>query len=135
MLKKGQVAIEYLILTAFLLVVVIIIFGYSFVVLNENSKLEVAKSSVRALVTASDQVSVLGPGNAIIVKFELPDNAQSVDARGHGVNVRLNQLAGISDVVDYSVSNITPVSLPAGFGVYNVRVEAVDENVVFTVVS
>lgn len=128
-------AFEYLVLTAFLLVVAIILFAYSFFVLVENSKISVALSSVRSLATASDQVSVLGPGNAVIVRISLPDNVESVTALGKGINFRLNQLSGQADVTEYTIADITPASLPAGFGVYDVKVEAGDQNVTLSVVG
>ena len=114
---RGQVAFEYLILTAFLLIVAIILFAYSFFVLVENSKISVALSSVRSLAAASGQVSVLGPGNAVIVRISLPDNVESATALGKGINFRLNQLSGATDVTEYSIADITPVRLTAGLGV------------------
>ena len=133
--KRGQVAFEYLILTAFLLIVAIILFAYSFFVLIENSKISVALSSVRSLAAASDQVSVLGPGNSAIVRIHLPDNVESANATNKSINFRLNQLSGQTDVTEYSIADITPVSLPNGFGVYDVKVEVVDENVTLSVVN
>ncbi len=133
--KKGQVALEYLILTAFVLIIIIIIFAYSFVVLMENSKIEVALSSVRKLASAADQVSALGPENTVIVRIELPDNASGFQVGESSVSMRLTQLAGITDVVEYSSASITPASLPSTFGSYSIKVEVVDANVVFSVIS
>lgn len=132
--KKGQAAFEYLILTAFILFIIVIIFGYSFFVLVENSKVKVALSSARTLAVAADQVSMLGPGNSVIVKVELPDNVSSAEASAKHIAFRLAQLAGTTDVVEYSVADITPVTLPSGFGTYRIKVEAVDQNVVLEVV-
>lgn len=133
--KRGQVAFEYLILTAFLLIVAIILFAYSFFVLIENSKTSVALSSVRSLAAAADQVSVLGAGNSVIVRISVPDNVESITSLGSSINFRLNQLSGQVDVTEYSISDITPASLPNALGVYDVKVEVVDENVVLSVVD
>ncbi len=76
--KKGQVATEYLIITGFILVIVTVVFVYSFVSNNQNIKTSQANNSLDKLVNKADLVYALGPDNNQFVDITLPWDIQSL---------------------------------------------------------
>jgi hypothetical protein len=76
--KKGQVATEYLIITAFILIVVTVVFVYSFISNNQNIKINQANNALDKLVNKADLVYALGPDNNQFVDITLPTDVQSL---------------------------------------------------------
>ncbi|MFA4855884.1 MAG: hypothetical protein WC634_04860 [archaeon] len=70
--KKGQVATEYLIITGFSLVMVTLIFSYSYISNNENIRVSQANTALDRMVNAADLVYALGPDNNQFVEIEFP---------------------------------------------------------------
>jgi uncharacterized protein (UPF0333 family) len=70
--NKGQVATEYLMITGFILVAVMLIFSYSYISNNQNIRISQANTSIDRLVNAADLVYALGPDNNQFVEIEFP---------------------------------------------------------------
>ncbi|MBI5553701.1 MAG: hypothetical protein HY917_03065 [Candidatus Diapherotrites archaeon] len=74
---KGQVATEYLVMLAFLLVAIVFVFSFALMSYRANSDVVSMKTSVNALAAAADQVYALGPGNTLFVEITVSDTVQS----------------------------------------------------------
>ncbi len=70
--NKGQVATEYILLTGFILIIVTLIFTYSFVTNTQNIKISQANTAIDKLANAADLVYALGPDNVKIVQVVFP---------------------------------------------------------------
>lgn len=76
--KKAQVATEYLILTAFILISVAIIFVFSFLNYSQNIRVAKASETLSKLANAVDDVYVSGEGNSRFVNLSLPDGMKEL---------------------------------------------------------
>lgn len=130
--EKGQVSTEYLVITAFLLAVIGIIFSYALVTLSENAKLSRVDDAVDTLANAANQVSALGPGNTVYVNVDVPNDIYSASASNYEIKYVVTVIGGHSDVWERTKNPITPTTLPTTAGLYVIKVEMADENVVFT---
>jgi len=76
--RKAQVATEYLIITAFILVIVTMIFTYSYVTNNENIKVSQANNALDKLINKADLVYALGPDNNKFVEVTFPRGIEAL---------------------------------------------------------
>ncbi len=76
--KKAQVATEYLMLTAFILISVAIIFVFSFINYSQNMRVAKASETLSKLANAVDDVYVSGEGNSRFVNLSLPDGLKEL---------------------------------------------------------
>lgn len=130
--KGGQVSTEYLVITAFLLVIVGIIFSYSLVILNENAKLSMADDAVKTLANAADHVSSFGPGNTVYVNIYVPNDIYSASAFSNEIEYVVTVVGGHNTASKRTKNPITPTTLPTTPGLYVIKVEMMDENVTLT---
>ena len=131
--KRGQVAIEYMILVMFLLFIITIAAAYAMFVYYENVKINNMRNVVLKLEKASDQVYALGPGNNIFVDINLPAGVTDESiAINKEITYRVELYGGVSDFVVETKGNISEFSLPYEPGVYTIKISAVDQNIVFT---
>ncbi len=70
--KRAQIATEYLIITIFILIVVVILFTYSYINYEQNVKINQVNNVLDSLVNKADYVYSLGPGNVQYVEIALP---------------------------------------------------------------
>lgn len=70
--QKAQVSTEYLLITGFILVIVTIIFTYSFVSSNQNIKASQASNALDRMANAADLVYALGPENTKYIEVAFP---------------------------------------------------------------
>ena len=78
MKKKAQIAIEYLILTSFILTGVIIIFGFSIINYNQNIKAAQTSDAISKLANAIDDVYTRGEGNTRFIKITWPKGMKGI---------------------------------------------------------
>ena len=71
-MSKGQVSLEYMLLTGFLLLAVSAIFLFVSFSLSAQRDLDATSSAVNSLVKCIDQVYALGPGSDVFVDVKLP---------------------------------------------------------------
>ena len=129
--KKGQISIEYLTLTAMLLLVVVLMFVFSVTTLNENTRFNSAYLAVRELVNAADKVSTQN-GSSIVIEVELPSGVSSFETFGNEVKIEMDSYLSIAYIFDSGKTSITPTSLSTDEGTHFIQVESTDENVTFT---
>lgn len=129
---KGQISVEYLTVTAFLLAVVGILFGYSLITLSDNSKLASADAAVKTLANAANSVGSLGSGNAVYVNIDVPNDVQSGSASGYEIKYVVGTMGGGSEASQRVNNSITPASLPLTAGLYVIKVEMADGNILLT---
>jgi len=120
---KGQVGIEYLTITAFLLVIAIILFVFGFVLFNETAKRSKADNAVKALASAANQVYALGPGNIVFVEVELPEGIVFGRTFGKTIEFTLSSFSGNASVFERTNTNLSLVFLPTRQGKHFFRVE------------
>lgn len=89
--KKAQIAMEYLILTGFILVAVALIFSFSFINYNQNIRVAKTGEALAKLANAVDDVYTRGEGNTRFVKITWPDGMKKISivhkcVEGRGVN-------------------------------------------------
>ncbi len=131
-MARGQVAVEYLILGAFLLLFVGTFAGYALTLYYDSVKITALNNSVVSLANAADKVYSLGEGNVVLVEINLPDDVVSSGIIGKDFYFA-RQLGGR---VSYSYGNTIPQlegSLPSTSGIYKIAVKALDSNVSFNV--
>ncbi|MCX6798476.1 MAG: hypothetical protein NTW59_00030 [Candidatus Diapherotrites archaeon] len=75
---RGQIATEYLIVTGFILALVTVIFGYSYVNYDQNIKINQANAVLDMLVNKADYVYALGPDNNQFAEVLIPSNVSTV---------------------------------------------------------
>lgn len=131
--RNAQVAIEYMILVAFLLFIISIATAFSLFTYYENVKINSVRNTIFTMEKAANQVYALGPGNVIFVDIVLP---AGVSDESLAINkeffYRVQLFTGTSDFIADVKGNITEVQLPYSEGVHTIKVEVVDENIVFT---
>jgi uncharacterized protein (UPF0333 family) len=132
---RGQVSIEYLVLTSFLLLVAGILFVYSFSSLSQADCFVKAKNSVEILGNAVEQVSALGEGSQKIVELSLPESMVSFTASNNLINLRLNYNDTINDFWFESNSSISPVDLSTANNYLKLKVSFFDGNILISEVS
>lgn len=76
--RRAQIAMEYLVLTAFIMVAVAIIFSFSFI--NYSQNIGVAKTTevLSKLANAVDEVYTRGEGNTRFVTLSFPDGMKGI---------------------------------------------------------
>lgn len=72
MFSKAQVAMEHLMVTATILILVTIAFSFGFVTFDQNIKIAKARDALTALTGAANEVYTLGEGNARFVDVSFP---------------------------------------------------------------
>lgn len=105
--NRAQIAMEYLILTAFILVAVAIIFSFSFVNYSESIRVAKTTESLSKLANAVDDVYTRGEGNTRFAKVSFPDGMKSISIvhkciDGTQVTAASECGAGGYDDVDFS---------------------------------
>ena len=76
--RRAQIAMEYLVLTAFILVAVAIIFSFTFVNYSESIRAAKTTESLSKLANAVDDVYTRGEGNTRFVEVNFPDGMKGI---------------------------------------------------------
>ncbi|MBU2100256.1 MAG: hypothetical protein ABH850_00855 [Candidatus Micrarchaeota archaeon] len=128
---KGQISIEYLTLTSILLLVVGVLFIFSIITVNENTRFNSAYYAVRELVNAADEVSTIN-GSTIVVEVDLPSDVTSFSVFGNDVTIEMTSFLSTSNIFDSSKASLEPTSLSTDEGTHFIAVTSTDINVTFT---
>jgi len=128
--KKGQVAVEYLMIAGFLLVVIGIAFFYSFSTLNQSTSDSKAVNAVNKIAAAVDQVYAMGPGSKITLTIDLPDNIDSQLVLNNSVGYKANVNGNL---VDYYADTKAKLygALPISGGVNSITLQVSESGQVF----
>lgn len=128
MSPRGQVGLEYLTFTAFLLLVAVVLFAYSFVQYSTTVQLVQAQAATDQIAAAVDFVYAKGPGNTVIVDVTLPSGLTDFRVDQNVVRTTLSQSGGSSTLFTFTKVKITPQYLYYEPGIYSVRVSMGDVN-------
>ncbi|PIN85577.1 MAG: hypothetical protein COV47_01400 [Candidatus Diapherotrites archaeon CG11_big_fil_rev_8_21_14_0_20_37_9] len=128
--KKAQVSIEYLTITAFLLIVSGLVFGFALFSFNENASIAKADDSVTTIVNNANLVASQGNGSKIFFEIDVPPNVTSFEINGKSVTMAVNTSLGSGDMFSYAKPNLTPINLSTHQGVKTLSATFTDGNVV-----
>ena len=127
--KRGQAAIEYVILVGTLMIFLIPVVYYS---LNESSyrlKLNQVDNAVKRLAKVADVVYALGPGAQDVVAVTIPHGVESSSVANYSVNLKVSALGGLSDYGYRTIGNVSG-SVPIQPGTYRILVKHLSEGYV-----
>lgn len=127
--NRGQVGFEYLIFTAFLLLVAVILFSYAFITYSQTVQVVQAQAAVDALSSAVDFVYAKGPGNSVLVEIKLPQGLSSFRVDQNYVIATLDHSGGTSNIFVFTKPHISPTNLYFEEGYYTLQVTMNDVNV------
>jgi len=128
---KAQVAIEYLVIVSFALMVLIPYILYLKDVsqnYSENNKLVIAKNSVDKLGQVADWVYSQGEGAKTKIDILIPEGVDEIILTDHIINWKVRTSSGVSDIYYTTVANITG-SIPTSSGYVNLVVQAIKDGV------
>ena len=125
----GQVAIEYLALFAFLLMVVGVLFAVSFMTVNDSVSFHKIRDSLLRISSAAENISALGEGSMTTVYIELPKDVQSFEAEGNYLRISALYGGGTSDFSESSNASFSYSVLPTGAGSHRLLLEVSDGNI------
>jgi len=128
--RRGQISIEYLVLTGFLLIIVGVMIAFALFSFNESSNLVKAESAIIEIVNQSNWVASLGDGSRVFFEIEVPEGVQSFQINNKQVRMVLNTSAGNTDVFSYAKPNLTPTTFSNNGGRRALSATFVDGNVV-----
>jgi len=128
--QKAQISVEYLVLTAFLLVIVAIMIAFSLFSFNESSNLVKADSTITEIINQSNWVASLGDGSKVFFEVEFPEGVQSFEINNKQVRMVLSTSSGNSDVFGYAKPDLTPTTLSTNGGRRALSATFTDGNVV-----
>ena len=77
--KREQAAVEYLLVTAFVLAVVVIIFAFAFTSYDQSVKISKTNSALATIAKAADEAYLLGEGNTRFFDVSFPAGMQKID--------------------------------------------------------
>ena len=127
--KRGQAAIEYVVLVGTLLVFLIPVVYYS---LNESSygvKVSQIDNAMKRLSKVADVVYALGPGAQDVVVITIPVGVEQAIIGNYSINLKVSLLGGVSDYGYMTVGNVNG-SLPITPGTYRIVLKHMSEGYV-----
>jgi uncharacterized protein (UPF0333 family) len=126
MKKRGQVALEYMLLIGFLTMVVISLIGISMyysketeTTINTNQIDKIAKE----IVDNAESVYYFGEPSKSTIKIFIPQGVKSINITPREINFRVLTTYGETDIFYQSTVNITGNISPA-YGFHYVTIEA-----------
>jgi uncharacterized protein (UPF0333 family) len=127
--KRGQAAIEYIILIGVLLVFLIPVVYYS---LNQSStqvRMSQLENAVKRLAKTADAMQGIGIGAHDVVVITLPQGVEEVEVGNYTINLKVSMAGGISDIGMPTKANITG-SFPSTPGTYRILLQHLNTGVV-----
>ena len=131
--RRAQIGVEYLSLTAFILIAVGIFFAFSLVYFAEVNSNNLSKNATDSLAASANQMASFGSGSSSVVTVDLPDGVQSLDVNyGNEITLVVSTPSGNKVYWSAVDANITPpIVLAKNSGKHLVRVSFVDGNILF----
>src|SRR3989338_1996291 len=78
--QKAQSSVEYLMITAFMLVIIVVIFALSLITTDQNIKTRQTSESLERLMQTADLVYAMGQGNIIFTEVFWPNEVSEISA-------------------------------------------------------
>lgn len=128
--QKGQVSVEYLVMSTFLLLVVGVLSAYAFFNYDQAVKLDMAQHSTDLLGEVADQAYALGTGTVLFAEIELPYGIESYAVSENEVKFVLKAFGGSSDIYAKTTADLNADSvLPTSAARHRIRVSMGGEEV------
>jgi uncharacterized protein (UPF0333 family) len=134
---KAQIAIEYLAIISFALLILIPYTLYLQSVsrnLSEENDLTIASNNVQKIGQISDWVYSQGKPAKTTILIQIPNNVEEISFDGKIMNWKIRTSSGTSDIYYISAANLTGI-LPKSPGYYNVLIQAIENGVNISVSS
>lgn len=128
--EKAQIALEYITITAFMLIVTGILFGFALLMFNESTGLAQADAAVAEIADQANWVASLGDGSKVYFEVTLPNNVQSLELGNKQVRMVYATSVGNSEVYTYAKPNLTPVTISVANQRKTLSATFIDGNVV-----
>lgn len=126
MQKRGQVSLEYLMLVAFVLVVLVplVIYAYDTMEANKDSvHIVQAEQAGNTIVREAEAIYYLGPPSLSRFDVYFPDGLHEVIIASREITFRVHTQYGIDDIVLPSRVNLTGTLTPS-IGMHRITVTA-----------
>lgn len=113
--SKAQSGVEYIVLVAFLLIVITPIFIYAFDMSSRSVRMTRAKEAVDTIAIAADNICSLGGGKTSVdVYMPYGSENYTIGQKTIKLNIRVNGVSG--DVFSMTMCNVTGnISLREGY--------------------
>lgn len=128
MASRAQVGLEYLVFTAFLLLVTAVLFAYAYMNYSTTIQLVQSQAAVDSVASAIDFVYAKGPGNAVIVDIKLPVGLTEFRVDQNVVRATITQYGSPTTLFTFTKATISPNYLYFQEGLYSIRVAMGDTN-------
>jgi hypothetical protein len=128
---KSQVAMEYLIIISFALLVLIpstiylVNISHEF---NDDNSLTVASNSMKKIGQTSDWIYSQGTPAKLKMMVLIPKNVQDIKFSGKTMTWKIKTSAGISEIYYNSLANLTG-NITTNLGYYNILIQATTNGV------
>jgi uncharacterized protein (UPF0333 family) len=131
---KAQSSVEYMMVLAILIIIVLPLLYYAMNQLTNSIKINNADETVNVLANAADSVYALGEGSRKYVWINMPSGIENAYMNNNLINIDLNVFGGISNIYAKTKANLTGV-LPISKGTYRVVIEMLESGNVFISVA
>ena len=134
---RAQVAVEYMILIGFVLMILIPFTLYSYDLslrYSEEKAIRDARDSVEKLGQLSDWICSQGPPAKVVTQIYIPNRIETIEIHDRIINFKLRVSSGVSDVYYITTCNVSG-TLPLTEGYINAELEARGDGVVIEVAS
>jgi len=131
--RRGQVAIEYMMLIGVLLILIAFLAGYAIMMYNETISTTQFHSSTRNLADSINNVYYLGNGNSMALDFIIPTNVISIAFQDNSIETQITSFGTITNdliIVDTNVMG----SIPIIIGTHKVLVKNINGDVNVSVI-
>lgn len=126
--SRAQVGLEYLVFTAFLLLMSALLFAYAYANYSNTIQVVQSQSAVDAVAAAVDFVYAKGPGNAVVVDVKLPVGLTEFRVDQNVVRLKLTQYGHTTDIFTFTKATVDPNYLYFQEGLYSLRIAMGDTN-------
>ena len=133
--SKAQLSVEYIVLTAFLIVVAGLLFGFALFTFTEKTSLAKADAAVTAMTNNANWVASLGDGSKVYFEIDVPNGVSLFQALNKTVNITIATSFGDTQSYNYSGPNLTSVTFTTTPGKRKVSALFEDGNVIFSEIS
>lgn len=125
---KGQVALEYLMITGIVIAVAVSVFVFALLYSTDSVASLEAQDAVNSIAKTADTAYAMGKGGFLTTTVSIPSNVISSEVNENIVKLTIRTTGGVSDVVGISKSTLNG-SVPSIGGVYKISVNMTSPNV------
>ncbi len=126
---RGQVGFEYIVFTAFLLGIAVLMFAYSFISYSTTIQITQAQSTMDQVASAVDFVYAKGPGNSVLIDVKLPTGMTNFRVDQNYVRATfIPPVGGGTTVFSFTKAKMNAQQLYFQEGIYTLQITMTDTN-------